>query len=289
MSTLVELVVYGAVQSAVLLWMALGFSLVYGVCRLPNFAHGAFWVLAGYVAWQLNRAMPYPLAALLAVAVVAALGVVVYHLILRRLRGREVAEVIATWGVGLVVLEGLRWAGLRGGTYSLPAVGGSVSPAGVPVDVHRLLVIAAVVAVVICLAWWTGHHRTGLALRAAAQDEEAAMTLGIDPDRIGLLAMALGSGLAGLGAVLVLPLGSIVVQEGYKVLISALAVAVVGGLGSWRGTVLAAGVLGYAQTATVIWLRPHYQVVVMLAAILGTLLLRPSGLLGGQKEIEERV
>ena len=111
-----EILVYGTVQSASLLLMAAGFSLVYGVSRLPNFAHGAIYVATGYVAWVLaNRAhLPYPLAALLALAAAAGAGVVIYRLVLRRIRGMEISEVIATWAVGLAILEGLRWAGLRG-------------------------------------------------------------------------------------------------------------------------------------------------------------------------------
>ena len=113
--------------------------------------------------------------------------------------------------------------------------------------------------------------------------------LGIDSDRTPTIAVALGSALAGLGAVVLLPLGNIVVQEGYKVLIYAVAVCVVGGLGSWTGTVLASFVLGFAQYLTVAFGKPHYQMVVMLVAIIVTLILKPAGFLGRQKELEERV
>jgi branched-chain amino acid transport system permease protein len=286
-----EILVYGTVQSASLLLMALGFSLVYGVCRLPNFAHGAIYVFTGFVAWHLAQFFPYPVAALGALAAAAGLGVLIYQLVLRFIRGMEIAEVIATWAVGLGILEGLRWAGLRGATYTLPTIasGADRKILGVPIDNHRLMVVVA--AVVIVLALWIGTRSTrlGLALRAVAQDERAAMMLGIDSDRMGTVAMALGAVLSGLGALLLLPLGSIVVQEGYKVLIYAVAVAVLGGLGSWGGTILASVVLGFAQVLTVTYGRPHYQMVVTLGAILLVLIFRPSGLFGKQKELAERV
>jgi branched-chain amino acid transport system permease protein len=122
-----------------------------------------------------------------------------------------------------------------------------------------------------------------------AQDERAAMMLGIDSDLMALAAMGFGSMLAALGAVVLLHLGNIVVEAGYNVLILAIAVCIVGGLGSWFGAVLAAFIIGFAQILTVVYLGAHYQMVVALLAIIITLILRPSGLFGLQKELEERV
>lgn len=287
-----EVLIYGSVQSASLFIMACGFSLVYGITRLPNFAHGALYVFSGYAAWVfLQRlGLPYPLAALLALAAAAALGVAIYQLVLRRIRGMEMSEVIATYAVGLVILEGLRWAGVRGTTHSLPVFAdGNVTVLGVPIDYQRIAIVVVALALLGLLSAFTHFSRAGRALRAVAQDERAAMMLGIDPDRTATVAVALGSVLAGAGALVLLPLGSIVVQEGYKVLIYAIAVCVVGGLGSWTGTVLASLVLGFAQYVTAFYGKAHYQMVVMLAAIVLTLLVRPSGFLGRQKELEERV
>jgi branched-chain amino acid transport system permease protein len=131
--------------------------------------------------------------------------------------------------------------------------------------------------------------RLGLALKGMAQDERAALTLGIDSDLMAVVAMALGSMLAGIAGLVLLPLGNIVVEAGYTVLIMAVAVCIVGGLGSWTGAILAAFLIGFAQILTVVYLGTHYQVVVALIAIIVTLILRPSGLFGMQKELEERV
>ncbi len=287
-----DIVVYGTIQSFALLLMAFGFSLVYGVSRLPNFAHGAIYVFTGYIAWVLAQEMglPYPVAVVGALVASALLGVLIYQVVLRRVRGMETSEMIATYAIGLAILESLRWAGLRGTTHALPVFSeGVVTVLGVPVD-HQRVVVVGMGVVVIAATWaFTSFTRTGLALRGVAQDERAAMMLGIDSDRMATVAVALGSALAGLGAVILLPLGNVVVEEGYKVLIYAIAVCVVGGLGSWPGTILAAFVLGFSQYATVAYGKPHYQMVVMLLAIIVTLVLRPSGLFGQHKQLEERV
>ncbi len=287
-----DIVIYGFIQSVALLLMAFGFSLVYGVSRLPNFAHGALYVLTGFVAWAfVNRAgWPYPLAVVGALAVAGLAGLLLYQLVLKRIRGMEMSEVIASYAIGLAILEGLRWWGFRGGTHALPTVSDGVAfPFDVPVDHQRLLVVGVGAALLVGIWAYTRFSKAGLALRAIAQDERAAMMLGIDSDRTGMLAVALGSALAGLAAVVIFPLGSIVIEEGYKVLIYALAVCVVGGLGSWVGTVLASFLLGFAQYVTVAYGKPHYQMVVMLLAIVVTLVVRPSGLFGRQKSLEERV
>ena len=287
-----ELLFVGMSQSVALLLMAFGFSLVYGISRLPNFAHGATYVFTGYIAWTLvhRLGLPYPVAALLALAAAALLGVLIYQIVLKRIRGMEMSEVIATYAIGLAILESLRALDMRGSAFSLPPlVAGGLTVLDVRIDYQRLIAIPIAFGVVAGLWGFTRWTRIGLALRGMAQDERAAMTLGIDSDTTATIAVALGSALAGLGAILLLPLGNIVVQDGYKVLIYALAVCVVGGLGSWAGTIVASFALGFAQALTAWYGKTHFQMVVMLAAIILTLILKPSGLFGKQKELEERV
>jgi branched-chain amino acid transport system permease protein len=202
----------------------------------------------------------------------------------------EISEIIASYAIGLAILEGLRWGGFKGLTYTLPAfIGGSTMIAGIPVDYQRLCVVGIGALVVAGLWLFTHHTRVGLALRGMAQDERAAMMLGIDSDLMAVVAMGLGAMLAALAAILLLPLGNIVVESGYNVLILAIAVCIVGGLGSWMGAVLAAFLIGFAQILTVVYLGTHFQMVVALLAIILTLILKPSGIFGRQKELEERV
>jgi branched-chain amino acid transport system permease protein len=287
-----EIAIYGIINSVTLALMALGFTLVYGVSRLPNFAHGALYVLAGYITWLLlfNVGLPYIVSILVSLALTGLIGAAMYQFILVRIRGMSISEIIASYAIGLALLEGLRWGGLKGGTFRLPPfIDGSLSIFGVTVDYQRLLVVALGVLLVGALWLFVNKTKVGLALKGMAQDERAALTLGIDSDRIAVIAMALGSVLAGIAALILLPLGSIVVEAGYTVLIMAVAVCIVGGLGSWNGAILAAFIIGFAQILTEVYWGAHFKVVVALLAIIITLIIKPSGIFGRQKELEERV
>ncbi|MFQ6015092.1 MAG: branched-chain amino acid ABC transporter permease [Anaerolineae bacterium] len=287
-----DILIYGLINSVSLALMAVGFSLVYGISRLPNFAHGALYITTGFIAWALHRSlgMNYVVSIILSLIITAAIGAAMYQLILRRIRGMPTSEIIASYAIGLAILEGFRWAGFKGMTYTLPEfISGTIDIVGVSVDYQRIVVLGMGLAVVLFLWIFTHYTRVGLSLRAIAQDERAALMLGIDSDLTAVVALALGSALAGLAAVTILPLGNITVKTGYDVLIFALAVCVVGGLGSWAGSVMAAFVIGFAQILTVAFIKPHFQMVVALAAIIIVLIARPSGLFGRQKELEERV
>ena len=287
-----QILIYGTINSVALALYALGFAMVYGVSRLPNFAHGALYVLSGFITWTFVKSLGlnYLVSIILALIATGIIGALIYQFVLIRIRGMEISEIMASYAMGLAILETLRWGGFKGMTYTLPAfIGGSTEIAGVLVDYQRLLVVAIGAAVVAVLWLFTHYTNVGLALRGMAQDERAAMMLGIDSDLMALAAMGFGSMLAALAAIVLLPLGNIVVESGYNVLILAIAVCIVGGLGSWMGAVLAAFIIGFAQILTVVYLGPHFQMVVALLAIIVTLIVRPSGLFGRQKELEERV
>ena len=287
-----EILIYGIVNSIVLALMAFGFTLVYGVSRLPNFAHGALYVLAGFVAWSflISLGLPYVVAIILAIAIAGLVGALIYRIFLIRVRGMPEAEIIASYAFGLAILEGLRWGGFIGHSFILPVfVDGSVTIAGIPIDWQRIIIVIAGTAILTLLWLFTHYTKMGLALRAIAQDERAALMLGIDSDRAALISLALGSALAGIAGLLILPLGNITVERGYSVLIYALAVCIIGGLGSWTGAIIAAFLLGFVQIITVYIGASQWQMVVIIAAIMLTLLFKPSGLFGRQKELEERV
>jgi branched-chain amino acid transport system permease protein len=272
--------------------MAVGFALVYGVSRLPNFAHGALYILTGYVTWLLLNlvGLPYVLAIILALLITGVIGAAMYQLILVRIRGMAISEIIASYAIGLAILEALREGGLKGATFTLPPfIEGSTQFFGVPLDYQRIFVVAAGIVLVGLLWLFVTRTKLGLALKGMAQDERAAMTLGIDSDKMAVVAMALGSMLAGAAALVMLTLGNITIETGYNVLIMAVAVCIVGGLGSWNGAILAAFLIGFAQLLTEVYIGAQFQYVVALIAIIITLILRPSGLFGQQKELEERV
>ncbi len=295
---MMDILIYGTVNSIVFALIAVGFTLVYGVSRLPNFAHGAIYVLVGFLTWSFVHDFKifYPLAIFISLCISSLLGAAIYRLVLIRLRGLPTSEIIASFAVGLIILEGLRLQGIGGFKgfigpfYVLPSFfDGKVKMAGVLIDYQRLIVMGGGFATVAFLWFFTHYTKIGLSLRAIAQDEQAAMMLGIDSDRAAVIALSIGSALAGLAAVIILPLGNVVVEAGYRVLIYALAVCIIGGLGSWAGAVLASFVLGFAMIISTSIFGAVWESVVLVGAIILILIFRPSGLLGKQKELEERV
>jgi len=234
--------------------------------------------------------LPYPVAIVVGILATSLIGALIYRFIIIRIRGMEISEIIATYAIGLAILEGLRWGGLRGMTFTLPAIfPGSVILFDVSVDYQRIFIVGIGALTFFLLYLFTHFNRIGLALRGIAQDERAAMMLGIDSDMTAIVSLAIGSGLAAFAAILLLPLGNIVVEAGYSVLIYAIAVCIIGGLGSWGGAIVGSFIIGFVQILTERFLSTHFQMVVALLAIIVTLLLKPSGLFGKQKELEERV
>jgi branched-chain amino acid transport system permease protein len=293
-----DILIYGTVNSIIFALIAVGFTLVYGVSRLPNFAHGSIYVLVGFLTWSFvnDLGMNYALSIVLSLAIAAILGLAIYRFILIRLRGMATSEIIASFAVGLIILEGLRLQGIGGFKgfigpfYDLqPFIDSKISIFGVFVHYQRLIIVGAGIVVVGSLWAFTHHTKLGLSLRAIAQDEQAAMMLGINSDRMAMVSLAIGSALAGLAAVTILPLGNVTVEAGYKVLIYALAVCIIGGLGSWAGAVLASFVMGFAMKLSTALFGAMWESVVLVGTIILILLFRPSGLLGRQKELEERV
>lgn len=295
---LVDVLLYGVVNGMVFVLMAVGFSFVYGISRLPNFAHGALYVVTGFVTWSfLNKTgLPYWISVILSILVVAMIGVAIYQLVMIRVRGMPVSEIIVSFAIALAILEGLRLQGIGGFKgfigpgYVLPRfIDGVVELPWVTIDLQRLFIIVLGSLILSVMWFFTHYHKVGLALRAMAQHERAALMLGINSDRMANFALGIGSALAGLAAIAVMPLGNINCESGYSVLTNAIAVCVIGGLGSWMGTVLAAFILGIATTTLSAVGGTMWNNVLVFGLIIIILIIRPSGLFGRQKELEERV
>ncbi len=284
--------VYGLINSVILALIALGFNLTFGISGVANFAYGALYILAGYLTWVLANllGLPYLLGVVVSIATTALLGALLYRFVLLRLRGMVVSEVIATFAIGLAILELFRYLGFIGFQYSLPPLlDGSLDFFGVYIDYQRLAIVAIGVALAVFLYLFTHYTRIGLAFRGIAQDEGTALSLGINSDWVATLSVAFGAGLSAVAAIAILPLGTITVEGGYDILINALAVCIVGGLGSTVGVIVASFLIGYAQMITSTYLGASWVMLVSLVAILVILVIKPSGLFGKQKELEERI
>ncbi len=284
--------VYGIVYSVSLALMALGFSLTYGISGVANLAHGLLYILAGYTCWQLsiNLGLPYLLGIVLSVISTAMVGALIYRLILQRVKGVILAEVISTFALAIGGLELLRYCGLMGFKYKLPAFIEGAMVIGDAIISYQRVFIVVFGLVLFFLLWFFAHFtKLGLASRGIAQNEHTALAFGIKSNRIAMMSVALGAALAAIAAIVILPLGVISTNKGHDVLVMAIAVGIVGGMESIPGIIAAAFLLGLSQSFAAMYIGTHSIMIVYLLAIILVLAFRPSGLFGKFKELEERV
>jgi branched-chain amino acid transport system permease protein len=292
MQEILNVLIYGLVQSSYLALVSIGFSLTYGISRMPNFAHGALYILAAFIVWiGLNvLGLTHIFSILVAILIAAGIGGLLYWGVLIRVRGMEASEIIATFALSIVIVELIRYFGFFGTSYGLPPFfEGVVTIGGITIDYQRIIVIATTFLLVLFLWVFTHHTKLGLGFRAIAQDEHVAMMLGIDSDLMAALSLAFGSALAALAAVVWTPITQIASEAALNVLLYAMIICILGGLGSTIGVLIASLVIGYSQILTSTLIGPEYQMIVPLAAILVILIVKPSGIFGKQKELEERV
>lgn len=277
-----EVLVLGAVTSAIYALLSVGFTLIFGVARVINLAHGAFYAIAAYVAFVLITYAGWPtlLGMLAAVTVTTAFGVALDRYLVRPLRSSHLAVLMITLAVSMAV-EQLLTVLFLGEARSLPPlVDGKLSVLGVDVAAQRVL--ALVVAVVLIGAVWLFIHRTrlGAAILAISQDPEAAQYVGIPADRVFSLVMGVSAALAASASVMATPFLSVQPGMGLLPMVKAFAIVIIGGLGSISGSLIAACVLGFTETFVAFHLSPGLTEVISVAAVFAVLAVRPAGLLG---------
>lgn len=284
--------IYGMINSCILVLMALGFSLTFGISGIANFAYGAIYVTGAYLCWHFIYSLGiwYPLSIIISVLITGVVGVCIYRFILFRVRGIPLSEIIVTFGLGTGLLELYRSIGLTGHSYKLPAFfDGSLEIFDVFIDYQRLIILCLGISLLVLLWLFTHYTKLGLAFRGIAQDEETALAFGIEPERAAMASFFIGSSLAALAAVSIVPLSLLAVEDGSNVLLLVLAVGIVGGLESTAGIIVASLIFGFLQMVFSTYFSPLYSLVVTLISIVLILTIKPSGLFGKSKELEERV
>ena len=267
---------------ALLFILAAGLSLVFGMMDVVNLAHGAFYMLGAYVALSVVQLTgSFWLALLVAPLALGLLGLVLEPLLLRRLRGRHLDQVLLTIGVSLIVVDqiGVLW-GREVRSLAAPAgLAGSVPLFGGDYPVYRLFVIGfgVVLAAVVTLV----YRRTslGMHIRAGVEDAEMLASLGVDIDRLFALTFAAGAALAGLAGVVAAPVFGLQPGMDVDALLYSLVVVVVGGLGTLGGAVVGSVLVGPADTFGKVLLQ-EFALAVIFAIVALVLLLKPTGLLG---------
>lgn len=286
-----DILITGLINSGVYALLAIGFSLIFGVARIVNIAHTAFYMLAAYCFYALlvKAGLGVALAGVLAVAGVTVLSVICYKLVIEPVRDHPSAVLIATIALALIFQELMQI--LFGGSYlGIPStIDGVMNIAGVSVPYQRVLIL--VVAVVMLVFTWLVlyHTRLGLAIRATANDLEVANLMGMNVHRVAMATLALSVGLAAVAGVVVAPVFVVDPRMWLAPLVTMLAIVVLGGLGSLKGSLIGALVLGYVEAITVFAVPAgaYLKGAVALAIMVIVLLVRPEGLFGVAFE-EER-
>ena len=279
---MLEILIFGAVTSAIYAMLAVGFTLIFGVARILNLAHGSFYALGAYGAYVLTTIFKVPLlvAAPLVVIGVALFGMVVERVLIRPMRTSQLAVLMISLAVALVVEQALFL--VFGSEYrNVPSFSDQKYViGGVDVAGQRLLTLLVAVVSIGCLYLFIQKTRLGSAILAISQDPEAAQYMGIPSDRIFGVVMAMSAGLAALAGIMAGPFLSVQPSMHLLPIVKAFAIVVVGGLGSIPGSIVAALMLGYAETLVAYGISTSWTEIVSVAATLLMLVLRPAGFFG---------
>jgi branched-chain amino acid transport system permease protein len=264
-----------------------GLTLIFGVTRVVNFAHGALYMLGAYLALTFTSALPAtPLGffggVLLAALVVGAAGVIVEFIVLRRIYAApEIFQLLATFGVALIIQDLVLaiWGPEEQFAPRAPGLKGAIQIGTAFVPEYNLL-LTLVGPLMFGVLWWLFHRtRWGRIVRAATQDREMASALGVNERLLFTTVFALGAALAGLAGALQIPRETVNLQMDLTILVEAFVVVVVGGLGSITGAFWASLIIGVLH-AFGIWLLPQSTLVLVFVVMAAVLIVRPYGLLG---------
>ena len=288
---LLDIIITGLINGSTYALLAIGFSLIFGVARIVNLAHTAFYMVAAYCIYFITQKLGYnPVVGMLvAIPLVTLLGLIAYKLFIAPIREHEAAVMIGTIALAMALQE-IMLLIFTGDYLSVPAlVKGYFTILGVKVFYQQLLTFLAALIMLSALRFLLMNTRLGLAIRSTADDREVANLMGMNESRIALITVAISVAMAGFTGAVIVPLTIVEPFMWMYPLIMMMAVVVLGGLGSIKGSFFAAYILGFAE-ALVVFLIPMGAFLkgsVALSIMILVLLIRPEGLFGVAFE-EER-
>ena len=289
-----EVVFIGLSLASVLLLVALGLAITYGAMGVINMAHGEMVMLGAYTAVLTRIYLHLDILAAIPLAFIATalVGYAIERVVVRRLYGRLLDTLLATWGVAILIQQavrlelgasffGLHIAGLGPGLQNVAVpseLTGALTLGGVQVNAFRAFII--VVTLLLALVTWLLMYRTpiGIQVRAIMRNPGMAAACGIDVDRVNALTFAYGSGLAGVAGVMVSGFKTVFPDMGTPMVVDAFLVVVVGGVGSLAGSMLSAGLLGQLNGITAFLSNDIIARAVVFAFVIAVIMSRPRGL-----------
>jgi branched-chain amino acid transport system permease protein len=276
--------------------VASGFTLIFGLMRNVNLAHGSLYMMGGYIGYSVTAATGWWLLAIVvAFVVVAIVGMLMQVLIFRWMEGQDLRQTLVTIGLSIVFADLMLWS-YGGDTYQVETPSWLSGPVTLPIatairssgdvvwltyPLVRLVILAA--AVVIGLLMWFALNRTrfGMMIRAGVDDRDMLSSTGVNIQLVFLLVFALGAGLAALGGVVGGTFQSLQPGEDVKILLASLVVVIVGGMGSIPGAAVGALIIGLAEQFGSVYM-PTYAVVLTFVIMVAVLAIRPQGLARGR-------
>jgi branched-chain amino acid transport system permease protein len=277
-----EQIVNGVISGSMYALIAAGMTMIFGVLRAINFAHGEYYMLGTFAAWYAISQMdvPYAAAIIIGVAIAALIAAVIGRLVMQRLIGAPFqAGVLATLGVSLILQNAVILA--FGGSFKI-FNGGWIEPVevlGIGMSQQRIVLIVAALAVFAGLEWVVRFTRMGKSIRAVSQNIECCQVNGIDVESVVRRTFLLGTALAALSGILTAPVNmSVYGGMGESITLKTFAVIVMGGMGNVRGTLFAGILLGVVESLVSGIAGLQYRDAVGFVALLLMLMLRPHGL-----------
>jgi branched-chain amino acid transport system permease protein len=286
-----NIIITGLITGSMLALLAISFSLIFGVARIVNIAHTAFYMVAAYCIFSLTGKFGFnpAMGMMIAVVVVTVFGLLAYKFLIDPIREHEAAVLIATIALAMIFQEAIML--IYTGDYRTVSalIEGYFTVAGVKVFYQQVLTFGVVLAVLALLWFLLMKTKLGLAIRSTAEDREVANLMGMNDSRLAMITMAISVALAGFTGAVLAPLTVLSPYMWMEPLILMMAVVVLGGLGSIKGSFVAAYILGFTE-ALVVFMIPKGAFLkgsVALTIMILVLLLRPEGLFGISFE-EER-
>jgi branched-chain amino acid transport system permease protein len=273
----------GLLISGIYSLVAVGFTLIFGVLEVINFAHGEFYMLGAFIIFFFAGQMGLSYYWSIPLSILASLivGILVERTSIRPLLEKSFESmVICTFAVSMILMNGalLTW-GAEPRIIQSP-LSARVSLFEIAFTYQRLLVLVVAIAISLALHFFLQHTRTGKAIRATAQNKEACLAVGIDIARISRLTFSLGIGLCGLAGALVAPVYSVFPTMGQTAMFKVFAIVILGGLGNMKGALLASLILGLGESLIAGYVSATLKDGLAFLLMLSILLLRPAGLFG---------
>jgi len=282
MQLIMEMTINGMMLATSMMLVGLGFTLLHSILRVVNLAHGEFYMLAAMLVWYVMSSyhLSYPLTILISMAIVIAFGLFVERFTLRKFRGDLLSGLIVSMGLVFILQQGaLLTFGTE--TKNLPsAFPGTVTLAGIQISKERVVISLISLVVITVLLLFVNRFKAGRAMRAVAQDEEAARLQGVSIRYICTLTMALACGLGAIAGGLMAPVFMIVPTMGLPFLLKTIIAITLGGIGSIGGAILGSIIVGMVESyfSTLIAIEVAYIVLFGILSLI--LIVRPGGFFG---------